>query len=156
MTNGHRRQPSLRKPANKLGLCREPAGNIQRLSASLPGSACSSGSVPSDKADTLRRPPCSVSSVAASHRRSTALAASLRFLWKDSLGGQKRPPPCVCIGPPKAARPLQHPSVRPGRSAYSRAAAISPRPRRERADHSRPFGGRCPFLCSGTPCCVPL
>src|SRR5215472_7187174 len=87
--------PNLRKPANKLGPCREPAGNIQRLSANLLGSVCSSGSVPSGKADTLRRLRCSVSSVAASDRRSTAAATSQKFPWKDHLGEEKRPPPGV-------------------------------------------------------------
>src|ERR1700739_4554602 len=156
MTNKRRYQPNLREPAHTLGLCQELAGSTQWLSAHLQGSVCSSGIVPSGTPDRLRRPACSVSTVAPSHRRSTATATSQKFLWRDRLGGQKRPPPCGCIGPPTAARPLQHPSVRPGRSAYSRAAAISPRPRRERADRSLPFGGRCPFLRSGTPCCVPL
>src|SRR5215813_10370651 len=156
MTSRGRCPPNLRKPANKLGPYREPAGNIQRLSANLLGSVCSSGSVPSGKADTLRRLRCSVSSVAASDRPSSAAATCQKFLWRGHLGEEKRPPPGGCIGHPRAARPLQHPSVRPGRLACSRAAAVSLRPQRERLVRSLPFGDQWFFLCSGTRYCVPL
>src|SRR5215470_1193526 len=155
-TSTGRCQPNLRKPANKLGPCREPAGNTQRLFAILLGFVCSSGNVPLSKVDTLRRLRCSVSLISASDRRSTAAATSQKFPWKDHLGAEKRPPPGGCIGHPRAARQSQHPSVRPGRSECSRAAAISLRPPRERADRSRPFGDRPLFLCSGTPYCVLL
>src|SRR5262249_59041030 len=82
-TSTGRCQPNLHKPANKLGPCQEPAGNIQRLSANLLGSVCSSGSVPLGKAGTLRRLRCSVSSVAASDPRSTAAATCQKFRCKE-------------------------------------------------------------------------